>query len=461
MLFQRFYIDGLACTSYLIGCEEQRIAAVVDPDRDPQEYLTYAKENNLRITHIFETHLHADHVSGNTELARRTGAEIYLHADAQASFQHTPLAHEDIVKIGNLHIQAIHTPGHTPDGITLLVFDPAQGEQPVCALTGDTLFAGDIGRPDLVGAQAARGLAEQMHATLFEQLAGLPDHLVVYPGHGAGSLCGKAIRPDQHTTLGSERQFNPAFAIRDPEAFITYATQDLPEQPGNHQYIKTMNRRGPSILGEIRPQPLTIQQAVPIFQQGAALIDLRNKEAFVARHVPGSIHAAWTPQFSSQISQILPPQAPIVLLMGEATAFREIFYALARVGYEQVMGFLTEDLDTWERLGLPVASGDIEDINPEKLNELLETGEISLVDVREAFETRFMRIPEATLIPLGQLNSRIGELDVNRPTAVICQHGSRSQTGAAILGQHGFKKVYNVMGGMSAWVLKGLPVERG
>jgi rhodanese-related sulfurtransferase len=200
---------------------------------------------------------------------------------------------------------------------------------------------------------------------------------------------------------------------------------------------------------------------MPIFQQGAALIDMRSKEDFITKHVPGSIHMGWTPKFSATIAQILPPQAPIVLLLEEAATYREVFFALARIGCEQVMGCLSEGLDTWESLGLPVASGDIEDISPVQLNELLQGGDILLVDVREPFETRFMRIPEAIQIPLGQLNSRIGELDTTRPIAVICQHGSRSQTGAAILGQNGCKKVYNVMGGMSAWVMSSLPIVRG
>jgi glyoxylase-like metal-dependent hydrolase (beta-lactamase superfamily II)/rhodanese-related sulfurtransferase len=461
MLFERFFIEGLACTSYLVGCEIERVAVVVDPDRDPIKYLTYAQEHRLRITHIIETHLHADHVSGNTELARRTGASIFIHPDARVTFQHTPLTHGNEVQVGRLSLRALHTPGHTPDGITFLVSDRTQGPQPLFALTGDTLFAGDIGRPDLVGAQAVENLAAQLHTTLFITLAGLPDNLVVYPGHGAGSLCGKSIRTDPSTTLGIERQENPAFRQTSMKAFVQYATHNLPEQPANHSFIKMINRRGPAILGDIRPQPLSIQQALVIFQQGAALIDLRDHSAFTERHIPGSIHAAWSPNFSNHIAQILPPQAPIVLLLAEGVQYRDVFYALARVGCEQVLGYLSEDLDTWQSLGLPVASGDIEDITPQQLQDLLDSGKVHLVDVREPFETRFMRIPQATVIPLGQLSSRIAELDMHRPTAVICQHGSRSQTGAAILGQSGFKKVYNVMGGMSAWVLQGLPVERG
>lgn len=261
--------------------------------------------------------------------------------------------------------------------------------------------------------------------------------------------------------MGFERQHSPAFNQPDTAGFVKFAVQDMPQQPANYQHIKHTNRRGPALLGEIRPQPLTIQQSIAIFQQGAALIDLRSQHEYVEKHIPGSVHADWSPQFSSRVSQVLPPQAPIVLLLGQNAAYREVFYALARVGYEQVMGFLNEDMESWERMGLPVASGDIEDITPDQLNELIEEDQVKVVDVREPFEARYMRIAESLLIPLGQLSARIAELDPGQPTAVICQHGSRSQAGAAILGQSGFKKVYNVMGGMSAWVLRGLPVKRG
>ncbi len=238
MFTQQFFIDGLACASYLIGCEAKGIAAVVDPDRDVRKYLEAAEIRGLKITHIIETHLHADHVSGNTDLAARTGAEIYVHEASAAQFPHNSLKDGDVIELGNVHLRVVHTPGHTPESITLLISDTTRAEEPWLALTGDTLFVGDIGRPDLVGAEAARGLADDMYSTLFEKLLPLNDNLMIYPGHGAGSLCGKSIGAMRSTTLGFERKYNAALSPRERGQFVEFATRDLPEQPGNHQRIK-------------------------------------------------------------------------------------------------------------------------------------------------------------------------------------------------------------------------------
>lgn len=461
MIFKQFFIDGLACASYLVGCEQQGVAAVVDPDRDVQKYLDFATEQGLKISHIFETHLHADHVSGNTALAQRSGATIYMHQAAQASFAHQSLQGGDQLPLGDLRLEVLHTPGHTPEGITLLVSDPTQSTRPVLALTGDTLFAGDVGRPDLTGAQAMRELAQQMHQTIFGVYASLDDGLAVYPGHGAGSLCGKSLRPERSTTLGYERQHNPALALHDAEQFVTYATHELPEQPGNHSHIKGLNRRGPAVLNMEALRPLAVRQSIPLFQAGAGLLDTRPKADYVKLHIPGSIHLPLDAQLSNRISQIIPADVPIVLLPGKGQPLEEIFYALARVGYENIPGYLAEGLDTWQKLGLPVASGDIQDITPQQLNQMLADGQVFLLDVREPWEYRRQRVPDAVLIPLAQLPQRVKELDASRPTAIICEHGNRSQNAAAFLGQQKFQTLYNVVGGTVGWASAGLPIERG
>ncbi|MCC7206925.1 MAG: MBL fold metallo-hydrolase, partial [Anaerolineae bacterium] len=210
MYVEQFFVEGLGCASYLVGCEGAGVAAVVDPDRDVQRYIDAAAARGMTITHIIETHLHADHVSGNTDLAARTGARIYVHEASGATFEHTPIKAGDDLRLGNVRIAVRHTPGHTPESVTLLVSDLTRAEEPWMALTGDTLFVGDIGRPDLVGKEAARGLAEQMHDTLHNEYLPLPDGVMIFPGHGAGSLCGKAIGSVRSTTLGFERRFNPA-----------------------------------------------------------------------------------------------------------------------------------------------------------------------------------------------------------------------------------------------------------
>jgi glyoxylase-like metal-dependent hydrolase (beta-lactamase superfamily II)/rhodanese-related sulfurtransferase len=463
MYIEQFFIEGLGCASYLVGCEAHRIAAVVDPDRDIGKYLDAARSRGGTITHIIETHLHADHVSGNTDLAQQTGAEIYLHEAAQAEFPHRPLQTGQQLWLGNVRLDVLHTPGHTPESITLLVSDTTRGQEPWLALTGDTLFVGDVGRPDLVGSGAARQLAEEMHASLFGQLLQLEDSLLVYPGHGAGSLCGKSIGAMRSTTLGYERKFNPALAWRDKSEFVEFATADLPEQPGDHIRIKEMNRRGPAPLGEVRPRPLSIREAVPHFQRGAGMLDTRPKEQYVERHVPGAVHLEADDQLSNRVGFVLPAELPLVLLLEDEAAYRQVVFSLARVGIENVVGYLAEDLAVWESLGLPLASGDIEDIYPDDLNALLEEENEDrpvVLDVREPWEFHQGHVPGAVSIPLGQLAYKVGELDLDRPVAVICETGHRSQSAAALLGQKNFKKIYNVATGTSGWARQGFPLER-
>jgi len=463
MYTQQFFIEGLGCASYLVGCEAEGVAAVIDPDRSVQKYLEAAVAHGLKITHIIETHLHADHVSGNTDLASRTGADIYLHEASGAEFDHKPLREDDVIALGDIRLKVVHTPGHTPESITLLISDTTRAEEPWLALTGDTLLVGDIGRPDLVGAEAANELAADMHTSLFGKLLPLDDSLLVYPGHGAGSLCGKSIGAMRSSTLGFERRYNPALAPRELNEFVAFATSDLPEQPGNHKRIKSLNRRGIKPLGNVKPNPLSIRDSIPYFQRGAGLVDTRSKEAFVEAHVPGSVHLEADDQLSNRIGFVFPPDVPVILLLSDPADYENVFYSLARVGYDNVVGYLAEGLDVWEKMGLPVTAGDIQDIQPIELHELLISGNGShpvVVDVREPWEYRQGHVPGALLMPLGQLSMRLGELDMERPVAVICATGNRSQSASALLGQKGFKTVYNVVGGTTLWVRSGLEIER-
>lgn len=463
MYTQQFFVEGLGCASYIVGCEAEGVAAVIDPDRDVKKYLDAADARGLKITYIIETHLHADHVSGNTDLANLTGADIYLHEASGAEFDHKPLHEGDVISLGNIHLKVVHTPGHTPESVTLLISDTTRADEPWLALTGDTLFVGDIGRPDLVGAEAANGLAVDMHNSLFEKLLSLEDSLLIYPGHGAGSLCGKSIGSMRSTTLGFERRYNAALAPRELDEFVAFATSDLPEQPGNHKLIKELNRRGVRPLGNIEPKPLSIHEAIPHFQRGAGLLDTRSREDFVLAHVPGSVHLEADDQLSNRIGFVFPPGVPIVLLLSDPADYEQVFYSLTRVGYENIVGYLAEGLDVWEKMGLPVASGDIKDIGPLELNDLLINGNGNrpvVVDVREPWEYQQGHVPGSLLMPLGQLSMRMGELDLEKPIAVICATGNRSQSATALLGQKGFKTIYNVLGGTTQWMRNGLELER-
>ena len=464
MFSQQFFVEGLGCASYLVGCEAKGVAAVIDPDREVQKYLDLAASRGLKITHIIETHLHADHVSGNTDLAERTRADIYVHEASGAEFAHKPLKHEDVIELGNVRLKILHTPGHTPESITLLVSDTTRAEEPWLALTGDTLFVGDIGRPDLVGIEAARGLANNMYDTLTQKILPLNDSLMIYPGHGAGSLCGKSIGSMKSTTLGFERKYNLALSPRERDEFVEYAISDLPEQPGNHTRIKATNRKGPKPLGKLEKRSITIQDSIPHFQRGAGLLDTRSKEEYVQAHVPGSVHLEADSQLSNRIGFVFPPDVPVILLLSDSAQYEQVVYSLARVGYDNVIGYLSDGLDVWEKMGLPITAGDIKDLEPAELHSLMQNctnGDCPVVvDVREPWEYRQGHVPGAVLIPLGQLSSRLNELDPEHPVAVICASGSRSQSAAALLGQKGFKTVYNILGGTGAWMYSGLELER-
>ena len=462
MYTEQFFIDGLACASYLIACDAVGEAVVVDPDRDVRKYLEAARSRGVRITRIIETHLHADHVSGDTELAARTGAQIYIHEASGAEFEHRSLRDGDFIEFGDVRLHVLHTPGHTPESITLLIADTTRSSEPWLALTGDTLFVGDIGRPDLVGAEAARGLAQNLHESLFGRLLPLSDSLLLYPGHGAGSLCGKSIGAMRSTTLGFERRNNPALAPRGQSDFVTFATGDLPEQPGNHIRIKAMNRKGPKVLGTIEPQPLSIDEAIGHLQGGAAVLDTRPKEAYVRAHIPGSVHLEADAQLSNRAGFVLPPNAPVLLLLRDPSDYEQVVYSLARIGFDEGIGYLGEDLHAWEARGLPLASGDVQNIEPAELHRLRqgEMGGVLVVDVREPWEFQRGHVPEARLIPLAQLAARLVDLDAEQPVALICATGNRSQSAAALLAQKGFKIVYNVLGGTKAWKQQGFEISQ-
>jgi rhodanese-related sulfurtransferase len=286
---------------------------------------------------------------------------------------------------------------------------------------------------------------------------------MIYPGHGAGSLCGKPIGAMRSTTLGFERKYNAALTPREREQFVEFATSDLPEQPGNHKRIKAVNRQGPSPLGDVTDRPISIQDAIPHFQRGAGLLDTRQKVDYVQAHIPGSVHLEADDQLSSRIGFVYPPDVPVILLLANPSNYERVVYSLARVGYDNVVGYLSEGLDVWQKLGLPLTAGDVRDVEPVELQRMLQSASEespTVVDVREPWEYKQGHVPGALLIPLGQLSSRLGELDPEKPVAVICASGSRSQSAAALLGQKGFKTVYNVSGGTSAWKYSGLTLER-
>jgi glyoxylase-like metal-dependent hydrolase (beta-lactamase superfamily II)/rhodanese-related sulfurtransferase len=459
MFLEQFFIPGLGCASYLVGDEKTNTAAVIDADRDVGKYLDAAHAQDLNIIYIIDTHMHADHVSGNTALAARTGAPIYLPENSGAKFPHTAFRDGETLTLGDVQINFSHTPGHTPESMTLLIVDSSRDSEPVLVLTGDTLFVGDVGRPDLVGDDAARNLAGIMHDTLQQKILPLPDSLIVYPGHGQGSLCGRALGTMRVSTIGYERQNNPALAPRSRDEFITFNTTELPEQPANHKRIKALNRQGPRVLDEITPRALTLEDMLYFVQHGAAVLDLRSRAQYINGHIPGAVHLPLDDQFSNRIGLLLPGDSQLVLQLDHPADYARVTHMLARVGFEYLVGYF-DKLDDWQSRGYPILRGDTRSINAQELETLIANDpNIVVLDVREPWEFRSGHIPDAIPIPLGQLQSRYSELDPSMPTAVICHSGNRSQTGAALLAQKGFSRVYQVVDGTIGWKRRGYPIE--
>jgi glyoxylase-like metal-dependent hydrolase (beta-lactamase superfamily II)/rhodanese-related sulfurtransferase len=450
MYFKQFYLGCLAHASYMIGSQGE--AAVVDPRRDVDTYIDEAREQGFEIQHIIETHLHADFVSGHQELARRTGAKIYFGAKAGAQFNHVPVEEGDEIRVGQVTLRFLETPGHTPESVSILVIDPASSEVPKAVLTGDTLFIGDVGRPDLLGSKmSAPELAGMLYDSLHGKLLALPDSVEVYPAHGAGSLCGRNISSDTSSTIGQQRQFNYALRPMPKEEFVRMMTTDLPEAPAYFSRDVAINRDGASELAELPdPAALAARDVEALQKKGAIVLDTRPAAQYGAGHVPGSLHIGLSGQFASWAGALISPRAPILLVAEEEEQVREARTRLARVGIENVAGYLAGGILEWDRAGLPLAT--MEQVNVEELDARLREGRAGrVVDVRRPPEWQAGHIPNAVHLPLNTLAQNVGALAANEPLAVICAGGFRSSIATSILEQQGFTKVTNVVGGMAAW----------
>jgi glyoxylase-like metal-dependent hydrolase (beta-lactamase superfamily II)/3-mercaptopyruvate sulfurtransferase SseA len=460
VFFKQFYLACLAQASYLIGSEGE--AAVVDPRRDVEEYLAEAAAQGLRIRYVVETHLHADFVSGHRELAERTGAEVLISARAGATFPHRAVHDGDEVALGALVLRFLETPGHTPESMCVLVSDGASPAEPALVLTGDTLFIGDVGRPDLAGAQGLRpqDMASLLYDSLHRKLLTLPDTVAVYPAHGAGSLCGRNMSSETSSTIGEQRRTNYALQPMTRERFVEVVTADLPEAPRYFPMDVELNRQGAPALAE-RPLPpaLTPEQVAEAAASGAVVLDVRAAADFGAAHVPGAVNVGLGGQFASWAGTLLEAERPLVVVAEGEERVREAVVRLARVGLERVVGFLEGGVAAWERAGRPLAR--LPQIAVDELRARLgEDATLQVLDVRRPAEYDGGHVPHAVPVPLDRLQRELERLDAARPTAVICAGGYRSSAAASLLLRHGFAApVCNVVGGTSAWVAAGYATE--
>lgn len=474
MLLKRVYDTKLAQASYLIGCQATGEAIVIDPNRDVEQYVNFAEEEGLRITHVSETHIHADFVSGARELASTTGAQLYLSDEGDADWKYG-FAKEAGARlitdgaefiVGNLKFQVIHTPGHTPEHVSFLVTDTPATDRPIGIFTGDFVFVGDVGRPDLL--EKAAKVMNTMEAgarTLFRSLQRfkqLPDHLQIWPGHGAGSACGKALGAVPQSTLGYEKIANWALVAEDEDEFVAAVLAGQPEPPKYFAEMKRINKEGPSVLGGFRrPERLTLPQLDERIAAGEMVVDTRPAAEFAAAHVPGTINIPLNRSFNTWAGWLVPYGRSFSLIVhghDDHSAVDEAVRDLALVGLDAVSGYFTaEVVDQWGAAGGELATAP--QITASELHERLRAGDVAVVDVRGQSEWEAGHLPGVLNIPVGYLTERLAEIPRDRPVVVHCQSGSRSAIAASVLRANGVRNVSNLSGGIVDWQRSELPVE--
>lgn len=459
MYFEQFYLGCLAHASYMLASDGE--AVVVDPQRDVELYLKAAADHGVTIRHIFETHLHADFVSGHQELAARTGAKIYMGAQAGAKFPHVAVTDGFELKFGEASIRVLETPGHTAESICLVVTDNEKSASPWAVLTGDTLFIGDVGRPDLSPRHTPAQLAGLLYDSLHQKLLKLADSVLVYPAHGAGSLCGKNMRAEKSSTIGTERLTNYALQIKSREEFIAQLTSNLPARPEYFAKDAEINRTGAAPLSELPPlRSISPQELKAMLDEGEMALDVRPNDEFAAAHVPGSVNIALSGQFASWAATVLGLAAHPVLIAGSQEQLEEARIRLARVGIEALDGYLAGGLAGWKAEGLPVAS--VEQMTVNELNHRLQSsGALQVLDVRRAPEWDAGHIENANWWPLDNFKVSAPEMDRDATIAVHCKGGYRSMIAASLLQRAGFRNVINVAGGFDAWEAAKLPSVDG
>jgi hydroxyacylglutathione hydrolase len=462
MYFEQFYLGCLAHASYLLASEGE--AVVVDPQRDVELYLKAAADHGVKIKHIFESHLHADFVSGHRELAARTGATIYMGAQAGATFPHVPVRDGFQLKFGRASIRVLETPGHTPESICLVVTDDevtdeAKSNAPWAVLTGDTLFIGDVGRPDLSPRHTPKELAGLLYDSLHGKLLMLADNVLVYPAHGAGSLCGKNMRAERSSTIGTERLTNYALQIKSREEFVTQLTSNLPARPEYFAKDAEINRTGAAPLADLPPlRALAPSELKTMLSTGEMALDVRPNDEFAASHVPGSVNIALGGQFASWAGTVLGLSAHPVLIAESDAQLEEARLRLTRVGIEVLDGYLDGGVAAWKQAGFPVAT--IAQMTAGELDARLKSQSVQVLqvlDVRREPEWDAAHIESATWWPLDNFRVSPPEFDHDAPIAVHCKGGYRSMIASSLLQRAGFKQVINVSGGFDAWQQAKLP----
>ena len=474
MFFRQIYEPGLAQASYMVGCPEAEVALVVDPRRDVDIYLRIAHENDLRITGVTETHIHADFLSGARELAAATGATLYLSGEGGPDWTYKTapgtnvrlLSDGDTIAVGTVSVRVLHVPGHTPEHLTFVVSEGASAPGPMIAMTGDFVFVGDVGRPDLLEAAvgvagSAQAGARAMFASLRDKFFTIPDFVQIWPGHGAGSACGKALGAVPASTVGYERLtawWAPYLRSGDEDGFVRELLDGQPDAPGYFARMKRLNRDGARILGKLPDAPrLGARELRDAIAGGAVVVDTREKTTYKARHLKGALWIADEPTFATRCAWFAPPEAPLVLV-ARPDRVEALVRALVRVGLDRVAGYVAAD-DEAAVAGLPTETLDSVDVAGARKHWKDE--DAIVLDVRSSTEYRHGHIPGALHVPAGKILGALENIPRDRPLLVHCASGGRSVAASSALKAHGFNAVADVVGGFDAWEAEGNPVESG
>ncbi len=463
MIFKQFYLQCLAHASYIIGDEQTATAVVVDPQRDIDQYISFAGEHSLTIKHVFLTHLHADFVAGHLELRDRVGATIHLGAAAKAGYAFTPMHDGNTLEFGRVRLKVLETPGHTPESISIVVYDLSVSDKtPHAVLTGDTLFIGDVGRPDLRAALGwtATELGGLLYDSVHNKLLPLPDESLIYPAHGAGSLCGKAISKETVSTLGEQRRLNYALQPMSKAAFIEVVTADQPEAPAYFTYDAVLNSEERPTLDQALARemnPLALDAVLALQANGAQILDTRDAEEFAAAHLQGSVNIGLTGQYATWAGTVLNRTHPIVII-ADPGAENQSAIRLGRIGFDHVAGYLQDGMHSLKSRPQLVAF--TERLSAPFVLELLSSNNPPLaIDVRALGERAQRYIDGSVSMPLNHLEENLGTLPKNRALLVYCAGGYRSSIAASLLKRSGFASVGEIAGGMAAWESAKLPVR--
>ncbi|HET8910720.1 MAG TPA: rhodanese-like domain-containing protein [Ktedonobacteraceae bacterium] len=469
MILRTFYDELLAQASYLVGCQATGEALIIDPNRHIDQYIQLAQSKDLRITAVTETHIHADFVSGSRELAQRTGAQLYLSDTGPTEWKYCYaqeagailLYDEDTFNVGNVKIQAIHTPGHTPEHLSFLLTDGANADEPMGLFTGDFLFVGDVGRPDLLErAAGVSGAMEKGARTLFhsiQKVRHLPDYLQIWPGHGAGSACGRALGAIPQSTMGYERRFNWAFMIKEEDRFVQEVLAGQPEPPFYFAEMKRVNKVGPALVNTLNQPPQeTLDQLHAQLREKVRVIDTRTAKAYAAGHIPGTINVPLDASFLTWAGWLLSYDHPCVLIADQANVIKTQD-SLSLIGLENITGYLPTDvINQWTAAGYALES--LQKIDVVELRQRIKRERLQVLDVRGASEYADGHIKGARNIPLGYLEQHLHDIPKDQTLAIHCQAGTRSAIAASILAAHGFQQSLDVIGGFSAWEKAGNPI---